>query len=100
MIKHAPVLIEFGDGDTGSQLGLTEDGEGCVALFNAEPGEIGREYEDEPPEGSIGAYMVFKNVKCLTCVIQWLQKLRDIMRDEETRPKTAGNACEAVCMED
>lgn len=84
MIKHAPILIEFGDGDTGYQIGLTEEGEGCVALFNAEPGEIGREIVGEPPEGSIGAYIVFKNVKSLDCIIEGLTKLRDAMIEEGT----------------
>lgn len=79
MIKFAPVLIEFGDGDTGYQLGTTDEGYGCIALFNDEPGEIGRTTVGNPPEDKIGAYIVFKNVESLEAVTRNFQKLRDVM---------------------
>lgn len=81
-IKHAPILIEFGDGDTGMQLGMTEEGGGCMALFNGEPGEIGRALSEEPRDDAIGAYIVFKNIKSLDAVIRNLHRLRDIMATE------------------
>lgn len=79
MIKFAPTLIEFGDGDTGYHVGTTDEGYGCIALFNAEPGEIGRTTVGNPPEDKIGAYIVFKNVESLEAVTRNFQKLRDFM---------------------
>lgn len=84
MIKVAPVLIEFGDGDTGARMGLTDDGEGCMALFNGEPGEIGRTLSEEPKDKSIGAYIVFKNIESIEAVIRNFQRLRDLMATEST----------------
>lgn len=85
MIKMNPVRIEFGDGDTGIQLGRTEENGGCMALYNGEPGEIGRETTDEFCERCPGAYIVFKNVKSLEGVIGNLKRLRDYMIEQEAK---------------
>jgi hypothetical protein len=78
MIKMAPILIEFGDGDTGYKMGITDEYYGLVTLYNAEPGE------KDPPENRTGAYIVFKNVKSLDCFIEDLVKMRDAMAAEGT----------------
>lgn len=83
MIKMNPVLIEFGDGDTGMRWGITEENGGCMALYNGEPGEIGREITEEFFERGPEAYIVFKNVKSLDYVIGNLQNLRDLMLKQE-----------------
>lgn len=84
MIKMAPTLIEFGDGDTGYKMGITDEDYGLVTLYNTEPGEIGRPGEEEPPVERIGAYILFKNVKSLDCIIEGLTKMRDAMVEEGT----------------
>lgn len=98
MIKHAPIVIEFGYGDTGMTFGRTEENDGVIALFNTEPGEIGRESVGEPPEESIGVYIVFKNVKSLDSVIRNFQKLRDLMaaegKDDDSHPTKRPWNCE------
>ena len=94
MIKFAPVLIEFGDGDTGYHLGTTDEGYGCIALFNAEPGEIGRTTVGNQPEDKIGAYIVFKNIESLEAVTRNFQKLRDFMTGEDERPTKRPWNCE------
>ena len=83
MIKVAPVLIEFGDGDTRWCGGLTVEGDGCIALCNTEPGEIGRMLDDDFPMDRVGAYIVFKNTKSLDCFIESLKGLRDRMVEEK-----------------
>lgn len=83
MIKHGPVVIEYGDGDIGSFINTTPDGIGYLGLFNTDPGKIGR-LSPEPEEGSIGAYIAFKKVESLDVVIGALQELRDLMVKEAT----------------
>ena len=83
MIKHGPIVIEYGDGDIGSFINTTTDGIGYIALYNIEPQEIGT-LSPEPEEGSIGAYLAFKKVESLDVVIGALQELRDLMIKEGT----------------
>ena len=84
MVKFGPVLIEFGDGDIGLDVGMFDDGAWGIALVNGEPGEIGvnrfEEFKDLPKSG----YIRFKNVESLDCVINTLQRVRSLMQEEKS----------------
>jgi hypothetical protein len=84
MVKTAPILIEFGDGDIGLNVGKFDDGLWGVALINGEPVEIGvdrfEEFKDLPPSG----YVRFKNVESLDAVINCLQRVRSYMQEEKS----------------
>lgn len=82
MIKIAPILIEFGDGDTAFVTGLTEDGYGALELYNADSGELGREF-DKPDDAIPAAYMIFKNLESIDLIIDALKLIRENMEIDQ-----------------